>query len=158
MKKRKYALLLMFLCSVITYGQEKNRTIEVTFGAEKEIIPKIGDTISEYYLGNGKLKKQKFRNEKIVTIKAYNESGEIYKSTDFPIKNLKLKTLTKYHPNGNIILIANYDNGIVTGYFQKFYDNGNKMQTGNYVKMKKFGEWKYFDKNGNLTKIENYEN
>ncbi|MEN8884965.1 MAG: hypothetical protein ABF246_01115 [Winogradskyella sp.] len=103
---------------------------------------------------NTKLKLTKIQD----SIKAYNESGEIYKSTDFRIKNLKLKTLTKYHPNGNIILIANYDNGIVTGYFQKFYDNGNKMQTGNYVKMKKFGEWKYFDKNGNLTKIENYEN
>jgi antitoxin component YwqK of YwqJK toxin-antitoxin module len=156
--KKKYVIILMILWSTISFGQVKNEPIEVIVGAEKEIIPKIGDTISEYYLGNEKLKKEKFRNEKIFTIRDYNENGEIYKSTDFPLENLKLKTLTKYHANGNIILIANYDNGIVTGFFQKFYDNGNKMQIGNYEEMKKLGEWKYFDENGNLEKTETYEN
>ena len=38
--------------------------------------------------------------------------------------------LTKYHSNGNIILIANYNMSIVNGYFRKFYNNGKPMRIG----------------------------
>lgn len=148
----------MILCSTISFSQVKKEAVEVIVGAEKEIIPKIGDTINEYYSDNQTLKKKKFRNENTFTVKEYNENGNIYKSTDFPLENLKFKTLTKYNSSGNVILIANYDNGIVTGFFQKFHDNGNKKQVGNYDRMRKIGEWKYFDENGNLEKTERYEN
>ena len=154
---KKILILIIILYSALTFGQEEKKQIKITYGAEKEIIPKVGDTIKEYYTSK-KVRKIKFRNLEILTIKEYKESGEIYKSTSFPIENLKNKTLTKYHSNGNIILIANYNNGIVNGYFQKFYNNGNQMKTGNYQKMKKIGEWKYFNESGNLTKRENYEN
>ena len=46
---RKLTLLLIILSSIITFGQEKKKQIEITYGAEKEIIPKVGDTIKEYY-------------------------------------------------------------------------------------------------------------
>jgi antitoxin component YwqK of YwqJK toxin-antitoxin module len=154
---RKLTLLLIILSSIITFGQEKKKQIEITYGAEKEIIPKVGDTIKEYY-SNKKIREIKFRNLEKFIIQEFKEGGEIYKSTIFPIGNMKNKTLTRYHSNGNVILIANYNNGIVNGYFQKFYNNGKPMKIGNYKKMKKIGEWKYFNESGNLTKVENYEN
>jgi antitoxin component YwqK of YwqJK toxin-antitoxin module len=154
---KKILALIIILCSTITFGQEDRKQSKITYGAEKEIIPKIGDTIKEYY-SEKKVRKIKFRNLEKLTVQEFKESGEIYKSTTFPIENLKNKTLTKYHSNGNIILIANYNNGIVNGFFQKFYNNGKPMKTGNYQKMKKIGEWKYFNENGDLTKKENYEN
>ncbi|WP_298764802.1 hypothetical protein [uncultured Polaribacter sp.] len=154
---KKILALIIILCSTITFGQEHTRKIKITYGAEKEIIPKIGDTIKEYY-SEKKVRKIKFRNLAKLTIQEFKESGEIYKSTTFPIENLKNKTLTKYHSNGNIVLIANYKKGIVNGYFQKFHSNGKPMKTGNYLEMKKIGEWKYFNINGVVTKKENYEN
>lgn len=51
-------------------------------------------------------------------------------STAFPLGNLKLKTLTKYNADGQIILIASYNNGIVNGLFKKFYENGILMEEG----------------------------
>ena len=155
--KKTLTILIIVLCSTITFGQEKNKQIGITYGAEKEMVPKVGDTIKEYYLTKI-LRKIKFRNLNEFTIKEFKESGEIYKSIIFPIKNLKNKTLTKYHSNGNIILIANYNMGIVNGYFQKFYTNGKPMRIGNYKRMKKIGEWKFFNENGDLIKKENYEN
>ena len=155
--KKILTILIILLFSTVTFGQKKNKPIGITYGAEKEMIPKVGDTIKEYY-SNKILRKIKFRNLNEFCIKEFKESGEIYKSTVFPIKNLKNKTLTKYHSNGNIILIANYNMGIVNGYFQKFYNNGKPMRNGNYKKMRKIGEWKFFNENGDLIKKENYEN
>lgn len=154
--KKTLSLLLITLFSTITFAQKRNQ-IEITYGAEKEFIPKTGDTIKEYY-PDKILKKLKFRTLETLTIQEFKETGEKYKSAIFPIKNLKNKTLTKYHSNGNIILIANYEKGIVNGYFQKFYNNGKPMRIGYYERMKKTGEWKYFNEKGDLVKKENYEN
>tara|TARA_R110001592_G_scaffold355384_1_gene655949 strand:- start:1940 stop:2422 length:483 start_codon:yes stop_codon:yes gene_type:complete len=153
--KKTLSLLIITLFSTITFAQKRNQ-IEITYGAEKEIIPKIGDSIKEYF-PNKTLRKLKFRDLNKFTIQEFKNTGEIYKSIVFPIKNLKNKTLTKYHSNGNIILIANYNKGIVNGYFQKFHDNGKPMRIGYYEKTKKVGEWKYFNKKGELLKKENYK-
>ena len=154
--RKTIALIMIILCSAFSFGQEQ-KAITITYGAEKEVIPNIGDTIREYN-STKILKKIKFRSLEKFTIQEYTENGDLYKSTTFSLENLKNKSLTKYHPNGNIILIANYDNGIVDGYFQKFYASGKPMKIGTYKKMKKIGEWKYFNENGKLTKQENYEN
>jgi len=155
--RKTLTILLLTLCSTILLGQEKNKQIGITYGAEKEILPKVGDTIKEYH-PNNIVKFVKFRNLNEFTIQEFKENGSMYKSTIFPIHNLKNKTLTKYHSNGNIILIANYNMGIVHGYFQKFYTNGKPMQIGIYKRMKKIGEWKFFDETGDLIKKEHYKN
>jgi len=63
-------------------------------------------------------------------------------STAFPLGNLKLKTLTKYNADGQIILIASYNNGIVNGLFKKFYENGILMEEVEYKIMKRISPWK----------------
>lgn len=156
--KNTFAILSIFLFSIASFGQIDNNKVKVTVGAEKEVIPKIGDTIPIFYDDNKTLKKLKYSDEDKLTIQEFKQTGEIYKSTEFPLDNLKYKTLTKYHSNGNVVLIANYDNGIVDGYFQKFYDNGRPMKRGNYKKMMKIDEWNYYDENGELTKTEFYKN
>ena len=155
--KQTPLFILLILLSTLTFGQVKTERLEIIVGAEKELVPEVGDTITDFYSGTSQIKKLKFRNGKFFTIKEFKENGTLYKSTDFPIDNLKYKVLTKYNTQGNIVLIANYDNGIVTGYFQKFHENGKPMETGNYEKMRKIGEWKYYDVNGSLTKTELYD-
>jgi len=156
--KRTFTILSILLFSLVSFGQIGNKQVEVTVGAEKEVIPKIGDTIPTFFEDEKTLKNLKYSDEEKLTIQEFKYTGEIYKLTEFPLDNLKYKTLTKYNLNGNVILIANYDNGIVDGYFQKFYDNGKPMKVGNYKKLIKIGEWKYYDDNGELTKTEIYEN
>lgn len=156
--KQTQLLYLLLLFSTLSYGQIKTERVEVIVGAEKELIPEIGDTITDFYPGSQQIKKLKFRGDEFFTIKEFKENGILYKSTDFPLDDLTFKILTKYNSVGNIILIANYDNGIVTGFFQKFYENGEPMETGSYQKMKKIGEWKYYNENGELLKTENYDN
>ena len=91
-----------------------------------------------------------------MTIEELFDNRKKYKVLVYPLSNLKYKTLTKYNESGNIILIANYSNGLVTGYFKKFYENGKIMEEGEYQNMTKIGEWKYYDQNGMLEKTEKY--
>jgi antitoxin component YwqK of YwqJK toxin-antitoxin module len=127
----------------------QNEKIKITYGAENENIPAIGDTI----ISNNP-KSIKFQDGKNFIIEEYFENKKKSKSTVFPLDNLKFKTLTKYNENGKIILIASYNNGIVDGAFKKFYENGILMEEGEYKMMKKVGLWKYYDETGNLTKTE----
>jgi antitoxin component YwqK of YwqJK toxin-antitoxin module len=155
---KKSILLFLILLPISIFCQKTPVNVTVTVGAEREIIPEIGDTIPEYFNQSHILKKIKFRDKEKFSIIEYKENGKIYTSTDFPLENLKYKTLTKFNDAGNIILIANYDHGIVTGYFQKFHENGKPMEIGNYDRMRKIGIWKYYDEDGILIKEEIYEN
>ncbi|WP_299116454.1 toxin-antitoxin system YwqK family antitoxin [uncultured Winogradskyella sp.] len=151
-------LSLLLLVPIMALGQIDLKGAKITYGAENEKLPIVGDTITEYHNDTNAIKKLKFRDTEKLTIIEYKDNGVKYKKAVYSLDNLKFKTVTKYHSNGNIILIANYDNGIVTGEFQKFYENGNSKSKGVYNKMKKEGTWKYYDENGNFIKEEFYKN
>lgn len=149
-------ILLFVLIPLYSFSQiEINETklseqkSKVTYGAENEIIPKIGDTIIS---NNSKI--VKYQDGKYLSIDEYFDNGKKSKSTVFPLENLKFKTLTKYNEECKIILIASYNNGIVDGTFKKFYENGILMDEGEYKMMKKVGLWKYYDETGILIKTE----
>lgn len=155
---KRLVLCLLFLLPTIVLAQIDLKGAKVTYGAENEKLPIIGDTITEYHKDTNVIKKLKFRDAEKLAIIEFKDNGDKYKKAIYSLDNLKFKTVTKYHSNGNIILIANYDNGIVTGDFQKFYNNGNLKSKGVYNKMKKEGLWKYYDENGIFIKEELYRN
>jgi hypothetical protein len=151
-------LIITFFISSCIYSQIEQRKTEIApkelkviYGAEEELIPAIGDTI---ICSNQKTKK--YQDGNFLTVEELFDNGKKYKVLVYPLSNLKYKTLTKYNESGNIILIANYSNGLVTGYFKKFYENGKIMEEGEYQNMTKIGEWKYYDQNGMLEKTEKY--
>jgi antitoxin component YwqK of YwqJK toxin-antitoxin module len=145
-------MILPALC----FSQVDWNKAKITYGAENEVLPNIRDTIKEYYNESTILKSLKFRDSTILTIIEFDENNTKTKSTIFQLNNLKYKTLTKYNEAGFVILIANYDHGVVTGKFQEFYSNGKLMEEGIYDKMKKVGEWKYYNEEGELIKNENH--
>lgn len=151
--KITFLLILIPFCSFsqieIKDTEISEQKIKVTYGAENEIIPKIGDTI----ISNNSMI-LKYQDGKNFIIEEYFENGKKSKHTFFPLDNLKNKTLTKYNEAGQITLIASYANGIVNGSFKKFYENGILMEEGEYKIMKKVGLWKYYDESGNLIRTE----
>ena len=54
-KKVKSTFLLLFITTSLI-GQEDNSIVRVSFGAENEIIPKIKDTIVEYFYDTKRVK------------------------------------------------------------------------------------------------------
>jgi len=153
---KNIVIISTFLVSINSFSQIVERKTEVAeqklkliYGAEQEVIPIISDTII-----TTTPKTKKYQNGKSFFIEELFENGTKSKVTIFPLENLKYKTLTKYNERGNIILIANYDNGLVTGSFKKFHENGKLMEEGEYIKMKKVGVWKYYDENEILLKTE----
>ena len=155
----KYILTIVLLVfSLLGLAQENPNKMRIIYGAEHEELPKINDTIVEYHKTTKNIKKLKFWDNDELTIVEYKENGIRFKKSVYSTSNLKFKTVTKYHTNGNIILIASYDNGIVTGKFKKFYDNGNIKSEGMYNKMKKEGVWKYYNEQGVFLKEEFYDN
>jgi len=157
-KMKKIVMTLIFLLPTLCFSQADLSKVKIIYGAENEIIPEKGDTIREYHEATRMIKSIKYCDSGYFTILQFSDRGQIMQATVFPIENLKYKTLTKFHENGNIILIANYDRGIVTGELKKYYDNGNLMETGAYSMMKKVGKWEYYNENGDLLKIETYNN
>jgi antitoxin component YwqK of YwqJK toxin-antitoxin module len=153
---KKILIISILLASLSCFSQIVERKTEVAdqklkviYGAEEEAIPAIGDTII-----STSQKTKKYQNGKFLFIEEHFEIGMKKKLSTFPLENLKYKTLTKYNEQGNVILIANYDNGLVTGLFKKFYENGKLMEEGEYIKMKKVGIWKYYNESGTLFKTE----
>ena len=130
----------------------------VTYGAENEIIPEPGEVISENYENTGFIKKVKYRDfTHLITVDFDKEQNKT-RETKFPLDNLTYKSIVAFHKNGNIRLITNYNNGIVTGNFTKFHENGKIRESGFYNDgMSKDGVWVYFDKNGKLEKTEYYK-
>jgi antitoxin component YwqK of YwqJK toxin-antitoxin module len=156
--KNKIIVVLLFMLPILASAQIDLKGAKITYGAENENFPIIGDTITEYYKDTNIIKKLKYRGDEKLTIIEFKNNGDKYKKAIYSLDNLMFKTVTKYHSNGNVVLIANYNKGIVTGNFQKFYDNGNPKSLGLYNKMKKEGFWKYYDENGALVKEELYKN
>lgn len=154
---KSIVLGMFFLLPTLIFSQIDLKGAKVTYGAENEKLPIIGDTITEYHKDTNVIKKLKYRGAENLTIIEFKNNGDKYKKAIYSLNNLKFKTVTKYHSNGNIILIANYDKGIVTGNFQKFYNNGNPKSLGLYNRMKKEGLWKYYDENGGFVKEELYK-
>lgn len=153
---RNILLTLIVTLPTLCFSQVDWSKAKVTYGAENEILPNIGDTIKEYHAETKMFKSLKFRDSKELSIVEFDVNGKKIKATIYPLEKLKYKTLTKYNEEGFVILIANYDNGIVTGKFQKFYGNGKLMEEGVYDKMKKVGIWNYYDEEGKLNKSENH--
>lgn len=144
---KKLVLLVTVILPFFSFSQ--NEKIKVTYGAEHELIPKVGDTI----ISNNP-KSIKYQDGKNFIIEEYFENGKISKNSVFPLDDLKFKTITKSNEAGQITLIASYTNGIVNGWFKKFYEDGIIMEEGEYKMMKKIGPWKYYDEAGNLYKTE----
>lgn len=153
---REILLTLIAALPTLCCAQVDWSLAKVTYGAENEVLPNIADTIKDYQADTKSIKSLKFRDSKVLSIVEFDRDGRKNKSTTFLLENLKYKTLTKYNEAGFVVLIATYDNGIVTGGFQKFYDNGKLMEEGTYDRMKKIGEWKYYDEEGKLDKTENH--
>lgn len=143
---------LFFLLPCFLNAQQ----ISITYGAEKEFIPKIGDTIRENFYGTNRLQKLKYRDEKYLYITSYTNYDKTKRKSKYPLDNLTYKTLTKYNELGNIILIANYDMGVVTGKFKEFHENGKLFQEGVYDRANREGVWKIYNKQGKLVREEEY--
>lgn len=118
---------------------------QVVFGAEEEVIPKIGDTIREYYSNSKSIQRIKFRDAKFLTITEFSETRQKKTSTKFPLDNLKDKTVVKYHENGKTAMIATYIRGFTSGPIRKFHENGKLSEVGAYHNIAKDGEWLYYD-------------
>ncbi|HLV46388.1 MAG TPA: hypothetical protein VKY32_05035 [Flavobacterium sp.] len=144
--------------SVDVVKVQKMPNVEITYGAEKEEIPEPGEVIIDNYEDSGFIKSIKYIDFfNLITIN-FDQTQNKTEETIFPLDNLTKKTVTAYHNNGNIRLIATYDQGIVNGNFTRFYENGKLCETGFYgAGLKKEGSWHYFDEQGNLTKTEIYE-
>ena len=153
---RNLLLTLIIFLPTICFSQADSSKAKITYGAENEILPNIGDTVKEYHGETQIIKNLKFRDAKIFTLEEFSENGRKIKSTIFPLDNLTYKTLTKFNEAGFIILIASYNFGLVTSKFQKFYENGKIMEEGFYDRMKKVGEWKYYNEQGEFVKSKNY--
>ena len=131
--------------------------IKVIHGAEEEKIPELGEIITKKYDDANLIKKIKYRNlTHLITIDFDKEQNKT-RETRFPLDNLTYKSIIAYHKNGNVRLIANYNNGLVTENFTKFHKNGKISENGFYGSgLKKDGIWTYFDEHGKLIKTEIY--
>jgi antitoxin component YwqK of YwqJK toxin-antitoxin module len=69
----------------------------------------------------------------------------IYQATfinDKPVGEMK-----RYHPNGKIKAIINFDEGTDNSFAQLFDEQGKLIAKGNYLGQKKNGEWTYLSEN-----------
>ncbi len=65
--------------------------------------------------------------------------------------------VTAYHPNGKIMSVLSYTNGIKNGIFQVYRENGNLYYTGEWESENKIGSWYYYDSLGKFVKEVSYE-
>jgi len=65
--------------------------------------------------------------------------------------------VTAYHPNGKIMSVHSYTNGIKNGIFQVYRENGNLYYTGEWESENKIGSWYYYDSLGKFVKEVSYE-
>ncbi|MCY1634033.1 tetratricopeptide repeat protein [Marinifilum sp. D737] len=56
----------------------------------------------------------------------------------------------RYHPNGNVSDINEYENGISNGMEERFYEDGTLMQKGRLINGKEIGVWEMYHPNGKL--------
>ena len=157
---RKIILILILLPTTLIAQKKIIESGTVTYGAEKEVIPVMGDTIKKYYYGTKALKELKYRDQKFLYIKrfAWDRSGKIREIAKYPLDNLTYVFLTKYNDSERIELIASYDMGIVTGLFKQFYSNGQLFKEGTYDKGNLQGLWKFYNYEGKLVSEKVYKN
>ncbi|WP_394368151.1 toxin-antitoxin system YwqK family antitoxin, partial [Flavobacterium chungangense] len=138
---------------------DKMPDITVKYGAEYEKIPKVGEVVTEKNSKTGFIEKIKYRDFNNLIIIEFNEKQVKISESNFLLKNLKFKKITEFYENGNISLIASYDNGIVIGEFKSFYENGNPEKSGLYLEdLKKDKTWNYYNVDGAIVEIEKYQN
>lgn len=65
--------------------------------------------------------------------------------------------VTSYHPNGKIMSVQSYTNGIKNGIFQVYRENGKLYYTGEWEYENKIGSWYYYDSLGKFVKEVKYE-
>ncbi len=147
----------LVLCLAILLISIIRLSAQVTYGAENEEIPKLGDTIRTYFGDKKGIKTLKFRDTKTLTIIEFLENKEKKSMAVFPLDNLMNKRLTRFYPNGNIRVIADYVRGFVSGSFELFHTNGNLAEKGTYIRMRKQGKWEYYDDSGKSIKTESYK-
>ena len=134
------------------------KDVEITYGAENDKLPPIGDTIIRSFFYQSEAPRELiFRDSAQVTILGLDQEGRIVKRTEHPLSDLKNSLVTKYHENGNVVLKASYAKGLVDGDFRKFHDNGQPMEVGTYDRIKKVGVWEYYDEEGLLARKEWWE-
>ena len=157
--KLKFILSLII---IIGCNRKKNSAnfndLEVirVVGAEKEAIPKQGDTLNIFYENSREIKEKKFSNENYFYVLYFDKKGVKEQLRIYPLEALENKTIINYNKEGVVIFIADYTKGIADGNFQKFYENGNVKETGTYYRTVKDKIWKYYNENGLLIKQEWY--
>ena len=134
------------------------KEVNVTFGAEDEKIPTVGEVKVERYENTNFIESIKYRDFDYLVIIKFDERQNKVSESRFPLNELTFIHVTKFFSNGQIELIGSYRNGVVIGHFQTFYENGNTREEGTYIEgIKEDGYWKYYSEDGNLEKIVNFE-
>ncbi|MEQ6122699.1 hypothetical protein AAON49_00695 [Pseudotenacibaculum sp. MALMAid0570] len=146
----------LFLVVIISNAQEI-RSMVFTHGAEREEIPKIKDTIREYYKETNILEREKYRDEKNLYIVWYSKEGHKEVMKIFPLDNLKKKTNLYYNNKGILVFRVGYNHGVISGIYEKFYDDGTAKIKGSYIRMAKDGVWKHYNQKGILIRKEVYK-
>jgi len=128
---------LIFLIPVLVFvscGKNEENTSEENSVESQEV--KIENGVKTvYYKGTDKVR---FR-------------GNVNKDTLWEGK------VTSYHPNGKIMSVHSYTNGIKNGIFQVYRENGKLYYTGEWESEKKIGSWYYYDSLGKFVKEVSYE-
>ncbi|MFM7757510.1 MAG: toxin-antitoxin system YwqK family antitoxin, partial [Crocinitomicaceae bacterium] len=119
---------------LVSCGKSEENTSEASSVESQEV--KIENGVKTvYYKGTDKVRFQ----------------GNVNKDTLWDGK------VTAYQPNGKIMSIHSYINGIKNGIFQVYRENGKLYYTGEWESENKIGSWYYYDSLGKFVKEVSYE-
>ncbi|MFM7473850.1 MAG: toxin-antitoxin system YwqK family antitoxin [Crocinitomicaceae bacterium] len=129
-----YLIFLIPVFVLVSCGKSEENTSEASSVESQEV--KIENGVKTvYYKGTDKVRFQ----------------GNVNKDTLWDGK------VTAYHPNGKIMSIHSYINGIKNGIFQVYRENGKLYYTGEWESENKIGSWYYYDSLGKFVKEVSYE-
>ena len=151
--KIRYVIIFFWVCCN-SYSQE----IIIIDGAEKEVIPKIGEVIQEFHENSKAMKRLKYVSNNKLYIVNFSKEGVKLWQGEYPLENLLHKRITSFYENGNIFKIADFKYGIADGVFREFYKNGNPKEFGKFSRISKDGIWNYYNSEGVLIKQKVYDN
>ena len=123
---------------------------------------KEGESIGEWkgYYEDGHLKyTRRFKNGRLIEVKRFHNNGELKDIVNFENEKM-IGERNEYHDNGKLWLKRNYLNGILVGSYEQYHKNGHLFVKGTYNDVgERNGEHKfYYEENGKLWKSGNYNN
>lgn len=113
-------------------------------------------SITEYTHGEGKLLSFWDKNKKILIedgtgqIELYYDNGQILLKAEYKDGVLHGEA-TYYYENGKPMSNSIFKNGKPNGQFISYYENGNKGSQGTFKDGQKTGEWQFWEENGALS-------